>query len=325
MSTHKTLRHLNVRALPWRQVKLRGFRVELGEVEHALSEIAGVQLAVALVMQDPTGSHSLVAYVTPASLDAAEMTSELKGRLPAHMVPSVIVPLERMPLLPNEKVDRKALPAPEWGAGAVQEYIAPASDLEAQLQAIWQELLGQERVSTHADFFSIGGTSLQVSCHECCQVAGSATTQCPAAPQSKATYRHNVCMQTLTENGVRAGSQGDDQGAPGNRQQRAHRAAVCHAIHCRPGGGHGTPGAGRWKRRRTGRHPARELLRGGARSGRALQRQPGADAGPAPARPGVRHVQHDGADHARQPCKRCGAAGGCLRSSCAAEASLGYR
>ena len=150
--------------MPCRQVKLRGFRVELGEVEHALLEVADVQLAVALVLQDPTGAHSLVAYVTPATLDAARLTSVLKGRLPAHMVPNAIVPLERMPLLPNEKVDRKALPAPDWSAGASQDYVAPASELEAQLQAVFQEVLGQERVSTQADFFSIGGTSLQVSC-----------------------------------------------------------------------------------------------------------------------------------------------------------------
>ena len=174
-STHMTFRRPNKRAVHWRQVKLRGFRVELGEVEHALSEIADVQLAVALVMQDATGSHSLVAYVTPATLDSARLISELKGRLPAHMVPSVIVPLERMPLLPNEKVDRKALPAPDWGAGAVQEYVAPASELEAQLQAVFQAVLAKERVSTRADFFSVGGTSLQVSCHECRQAARSAT------------------------------------------------------------------------------------------------------------------------------------------------------
>ena len=131
-------------------------------MEHALSELAGVQLAVALVLKDPTGSERLVAYVTPATLDAAQMTSELKGHLPAHMVPSVIVPLERMPLLPNEKVDRKALPPPDWGSGAAEEYVAPASELEARLQAIWQEVLGQERFSTQADFFAVGGNSLQV-------------------------------------------------------------------------------------------------------------------------------------------------------------------
>ena len=144
------------------QVKLRGFRVELGEIEHALSEVASVQLAVALVLKDPTGSQRLVAYVTPASIDPATAAADLKARLPAHMVPSVVVPLERMPLLPNEKVDRKALPAPDWGAGAVEEYVAPASELEAQIQAVWQEVLGQQRISTQADFFSVGGNSLQV-------------------------------------------------------------------------------------------------------------------------------------------------------------------
>ena len=148
----------------WAQVKLRGFRVELGEIEHALSEVPSVQLAVALVLRDPTGMQSLVAYVTPASIDPAAVTAELKGRLPAHMVPSAVVPLERMPLLPNEKVDRKALPVPDWGTRTVEEYVAPASELEAQIQAVWQEVLGQERVSTHADFFAIGGNSLQVRC-----------------------------------------------------------------------------------------------------------------------------------------------------------------
>ena len=145
------------------QIKLRGFRVELGEIEHALSEIAGVQLAVALVLHDPTGSQRLVAYVTPASIDPAAATvGQLKGRLPAHMVPSVVVPMERMPLLPNEKVNRKALPQPDWGSGMVEEYVAPASKLEEQIQAIWQEVLGQERISAQSDFFAIGGNSLQV-------------------------------------------------------------------------------------------------------------------------------------------------------------------
>ena len=145
-----------------RQVKLRGFRVELGEVEHALSEIPGVQLAVALVLKDPTGSQRLVAYVTPASIDPAAAIASLKGHLPAHMVPSVVVPLERMPLLPNEKVDRKALPQPDWNLGMVEEYVAPASKLEEQIQAIWQDVLGLERISTQADFFAVGGNSLQV-------------------------------------------------------------------------------------------------------------------------------------------------------------------
>jgi len=142
------------------QVKLRGFRVELGEIENALSELPGVQLAAALVLQDPTGSQRLVAYITPASADPAAAKADLRERLPAHMVPDVVVPLERMPLLPNEKVDRKALPAPDWGAGAA-EYVAPVNELEAKLQAVWQEVLGRERISAQADFFAVGGNSLQ--------------------------------------------------------------------------------------------------------------------------------------------------------------------
>ena len=89
------------------QVKLRGFRVELGEVEAALGELPGVLLCAALVLLDPVGAQRLVAYVTPATLDTGILASELKGRLPAHMVPSIIVPLEAMPLLPNEKINRK--------------------------------------------------------------------------------------------------------------------------------------------------------------------------------------------------------------------------
>lgn len=82
-------------------------RVELGEVEHALSELPGVDLAVALVRSDPGGAQRLVAYVTPASVDTAGAIAAVRPRLPAHMVPSVVVPLARMPLLPNGKIARK--------------------------------------------------------------------------------------------------------------------------------------------------------------------------------------------------------------------------
>ena len=87
-------------------------RVELGEVEHALSELPGVDLAVALVRSDPGGAQRLVAYVTPASVDAAEAIAAVRPRLPAHMVPSVVVPLPRMPLLPNGKIARKVALCP---------------------------------------------------------------------------------------------------------------------------------------------------------------------------------------------------------------------
>ena len=121
-----------------------------------------MQLCAAVVLVDPAGAQRLVAYVTPAALDRALLLSELKGRLPTHMVPSVIEPLERMPLLPNEKIDRKKLPPPDWGSAAEEEYVAPANELEAKLQAIWQDVLLQDRISTQSDFFTIGGNSLQV-------------------------------------------------------------------------------------------------------------------------------------------------------------------
>ena len=87
-------------------------RVELGEVEHALSELPGVDLAVALVRSDPGGAQRLIAYVTPASADTAQTIAGVRPRLPAHMVPSVVVPLLRMPLLPNGKIDRKVRRCP---------------------------------------------------------------------------------------------------------------------------------------------------------------------------------------------------------------------
>ena len=160
------------------QVKLRGFRIELGEVEAALADMEGVALAAAAVLQDPSGTPRLVAYYAPAMASEPLLVAGLRGRLPAHMVPTQLVGLARMPLLPNEKIDRRALPAPEWGSPADEEYVAPANELEAQIQAIWQDMLGQERVSTHAGFFAAGGNSLQVGCplwHRALERASSGT------------------------------------------------------------------------------------------------------------------------------------------------------
>ena len=150
------------------QVKLRGFRIELGEVEAAIVDTQDVQLAVALVLHDPAGAQRLVAYYAPDSVEATTVLAGLRERLPAHMVPSALVPLGRMPLLPNEKIDRRALTAPDWGAGGAEDYVGPANETEARVQRVWQEVLGQERISTGEDFFAAGGNSLQ------------ARRQCPA-------------------------------------------------------------------------------------------------------------------------------------------------
>ncbi len=122
----------------------------------------GVQLAVAMVLNDPAGSQRLVAYFSPDSVETSALVASLKERLPAHFLPSLFVPMAHMPLLPNEKVDRKALPQPDWCSRMVEEYVAPVNHFEERLQAVWQAVLGQERISTHEDFFAVGGNSLQV-------------------------------------------------------------------------------------------------------------------------------------------------------------------
>ena len=150
------------------QVKLRGFRIELGEVESAMADVPGVALAVALVLASTTGSQQLVGYVTPQTVDAATVMASLRARLPAHFVPLLIIPLASMPLLPNEKIDRKALAsaeyAPNWSAAAAaDEYVAPRSELEAAVAAVWREVLGLEQVSVESDFFRIGGNSIMAN------------------------------------------------------------------------------------------------------------------------------------------------------------------
>ena len=148
------------------QVKLRGFRIELGEVEAAIMDLPGVVMAAALVLLDVSKNQQLVGYVTPETVDPAMVRDSLKARLPAHFVPQLVMPLRQMPLLPNGKVDRKALASraeyqPDWLAAATaEEYVAPRSDLERAVQAVWQEVLGLAQVSVKSSFFNIGGNSI---------------------------------------------------------------------------------------------------------------------------------------------------------------------
>ena len=143
------------------QVKVRGFRVEPGEVEAALLGHGGVREAVVTAREDGPGGRRLVAYVVPAAgeeVGAAELREHLRERLPEHMVPGAFVTLERLPLNANGKVDRRALPAPEHGAGT--EYVAPRTLTEEVLSGIWAEVLGVERVGAEDNFFERGGHSL---------------------------------------------------------------------------------------------------------------------------------------------------------------------
>ncbi|MFC5288833.1 non-ribosomal peptide synthase/polyketide synthase [Actinokineospora guangxiensis] len=140
------------------QVKVRGFRIEPGEVEAALREHPDVADA-AVVAAEHNGHTRLVAYVTPAR-DTAALRVWLRDRLPDYMVPSVFVPLAALPMSTAGKVDRRALPAPDFGALLDTAYVAPRSAEERALAQVWAQVLGVERVGVEDNFFSLGGDSI---------------------------------------------------------------------------------------------------------------------------------------------------------------------
>ncbi|HKH47321.1 MAG TPA: amino acid adenylation domain-containing protein, partial [Thermoanaerobaculia bacterium] len=145
------------------QVKIRGFRVELGEIEAQLRLAEPVRDAVVLAREDRPGEKRLVAYVVGregGEPDAGRLRAGLAAKLPEHMVPSVFVVLETLPLTANGKVDRAALPAPQEKDFPRDGYAAPRTELERRLCEIWEELLGVERVGIADSFFDLGGHSL---------------------------------------------------------------------------------------------------------------------------------------------------------------------
>ncbi|MBI0329352.1 non-ribosomal peptide synthetase [Burkholderia plantarii] len=142
------------------QVKIRGLRIELGEIEAALTALASVREAVVVALDG-----RLIAYVTgeaSEALDPAALRTALSTRLPDYMVPWRIVVLDALPLNPNGKVDRRALPAPEAATDDGANHEPPHDGVEAELAAIWAELLGATRIGRHDSFFDLGGHSLLV-------------------------------------------------------------------------------------------------------------------------------------------------------------------
>ncbi|MGW5386176.1 amino acid adenylation domain-containing protein, partial [Nocardia sp. NPDC003963] len=142
------------------QVKIRGFRIELGEIDSALAAHRTVDFAVTIGHENVSGAISLVSYVVAApgdSVDIAALTAHVQERLPAYMVPSSIMVLDEIPLTPAGKLDRRALPVPQFQS---HTFRAPATPIEEIVSRIFADVLGVERVGIDDDFFELGGNSL---------------------------------------------------------------------------------------------------------------------------------------------------------------------
>jgi acyl carrier protein len=144
------------------QVKIRGFRVELGEIQTALAQHPTVAESVVLARPDSSGNNRLLAYVVPklgGTIDIAVLREHLQKQLPDYMVPAAITALEKFPLTANGKLDRRALPEPNFGE-ARTECTLPRTTTEEMLAEIWCDVLQVELVGIHDNFFELGGHSL---------------------------------------------------------------------------------------------------------------------------------------------------------------------
>jgi amino acid adenylation domain-containing protein len=143
------------------QVKVRGFRVELAEVESVIAEHPSIRDAAVVLREHAPGDQRLIAYVVPAPGGPGALEAFLRRRLPEHMLPSRIVELDSIPLNANGKLDRRALPELDGARPELREpYVAPRGPLESELAELFEEVLGIERVGVHDDFFQLGGHSL---------------------------------------------------------------------------------------------------------------------------------------------------------------------
>ncbi|MCR8717523.1 amino acid adenylation domain-containing protein [Pseudomonas syringae] len=142
------------------QVKIHGLRIEPGDIQACLTAHPDIQQAVVLVRDEPPGGQRLVAYYTGTLLPIETLRELLRAQLPDYMVPALYVHLHEMPLSPNGKLDRKALPAPGVDALLTRPYEAPQGETETLLASLWAELLGVEQVGRHDNFFELGGHSL---------------------------------------------------------------------------------------------------------------------------------------------------------------------
>ena len=143
------------------QVKIRGFRIELGEIEAALAAHPGLRHVAVVAREDQPGAKRLVAYIVPTAIvpTAAELRELMKTSLPDYMIPAAFVVLEKLPLNSNGKLDRRALPAPEYSTGG-NDRTEPRTETERVVAAVWAEVLGAGEVGAEDNFFDLGGDSI---------------------------------------------------------------------------------------------------------------------------------------------------------------------
>lgn len=144
------------------QVKIRGFRIEIGEIEARLLDKQEISEAVIIDREDSKGYKYLCAYITAQkNINTNELREYLSNHLPDYMIPSYFIQISKMPLTPNGKVDRKALPEPDEDVKTASEYEAPRNETEEKLIAVWQEVLDRDKIGINDNFFEIGGDSIK--------------------------------------------------------------------------------------------------------------------------------------------------------------------
>lgn len=144
------------------QVKIRGYRIEIGEVEHALHKMDFIKNAIVTIHMNQQGEHSLCAYiVSDVKLTIKKLRKNLTEVLPEYMIPSYFIQMDRFPLTPNGKIDRKALPVPINNKSSKTEYFAPSTDVQQLLAELWSTVLQIERVGIYDHFFELGGNSIK--------------------------------------------------------------------------------------------------------------------------------------------------------------------
>ena len=146
------------------QVKIRGFRIELGEIENCLLNHPAVSETIVVAKEDGKGGHYLCAYFTAmADMSVSELREHIGKALPDYMIPSYFTQLPEMPLTPNGKIDRKALPEPDASQGRSKDYVGPRTEAEQAVAEVWQAVLQVDNVGVHDNFFELGGHSLKAT------------------------------------------------------------------------------------------------------------------------------------------------------------------